>query len=204
MNYLLYVDLQTIIVNGTSHITINVKEDFLTNLILVLIPLVATSVIGWKTIDYTRKQHVSISMSDVFKILDETPHKSAEENIYEGFRTDTIMKDGKLNPNRINPVTVVRRNYDKIGAMMSSNLIPKTAYYRMFGVLTVVSYVVLKEAIEQERAEHKFFMAHFTNLAIDCFDFWDKQKEEVRTQITDPTGKPITREMLGNKIKLPK
>jgi hypothetical protein len=198
------MDLQTIFVNGTSQITINAKEDFITNLILVLIPLIATSIIGWKTIDYTRKQHIRSAMSDVFQILDETPHKSAEENIYNGYRNNTIMRDGRLNPDHLNPVTVVRRNYDKMGAMMFSNLIPKISYYRMFGVLTVVSYFVLKDVIEQERVNHKFFMAHFTNLAIDCFDFWNKQKETVKTQITDPNGAPITKEMLGEKIQLPK
>ncbi len=47
-------------------------------------------------------------------------------------------------------------------------------------------------------------MIHFTNLAIDCFDFFSKQKEGVKPTITDPKGNQITREMLGNKLQLPK
>ena len=199
------MDLQTIFVNGTSQINIHTEPNFASNLIFILIPLIATTVIGWKTIEYSKKQHERTAMKDIFGILGETPHKSSEGNLYDGYKKDgTLMKDGKLDPNRNNPAEVVRRNYDQVGMMLSSKLIPAKQYYQTFGVLTIVSYFILKESIEQERKEHKLHMIHFTNLAIDCFEFLNKQKAEVKPEITDPKGNPITREMLGNKMLLPK
>ena len=154
---------------------------------------------------YAKKQSNIESLTSIFEMLNETPHKSAEENLYYWYKENgTLMMDGKLNPDREGPATVVKRNCDQIGAMMSGKLIPTTEYYRIFGVLTVVSYLILKESIEIERKNYKYHMAHFSNLAIGCFDFWDKQKLDVKPEITDPKGIKIERKMLGQKIKLPK
>ena len=199
------MDFQTILVNGTSQINIHADPNLTSSLIFILIPLIATSVIGWKTIEYSKKQYERSAMKDIFGILGETAHKNAEVNLYDAYKKDgTLMKDDKLDPNRNNPAEVVRRNYDQAGAMLSSKLIPAKQYYQAFGVLTVVSFFILKKSIEQEREYHKYHVAHFTNLAIDCFEFWDKQKEDVKPKITDPKGNPITKEMLGKKISIPK
>ena len=174
----------------------------------VLVSAVAVAVvsIGIKVQQYyAKKQSDREAMGNIFGILGESPHKSAEESLYNVYKTNgTLMKDGQLDPNRNGPADVVRRNYDQIGAMMLSRLIPDIEYYRIFGVLTIVSYYILKESILIERKDHKYYMAHFTNLAIDCFNFWDKQSEEEKPNITDPKGKSLTKEMLGEKIKLPK
>lgn len=154
---------------------------------------------------YAKKQSNREALTDIFGMLNETPHKSSEKNLYDAYEQyGTLMKDGKLNPDRKDPASVVKRNYDQIGAMISGDLIPKTEYYRIFGVLTVVSYFILKESIEVERKNYKYHMAHFTNLAIDCFNFWDRQKPDVKPEIKDPKGNKIEKDMLGEKIKLPK
>lgn len=154
---------------------------------------------------YSKRQSNRDALTDIFGMLNETSHKGAEKNLYDAYeKNGTLMRDGKLDPDRKDPASVVKRNYDQIGAMMSGDLIPKTEYYRIFGVLTVVSYFILKESIEVERKNYKYHMTHFTNLAIDCFSFWDKQKPDVKPEIKDPKGKKIEKEMLGKKIKLPK
>ncbi len=175
------------------------------NVVITAIAVVVASIAIKVQQYYAKKQSDREAMTDIFGMLNETPHKSAEKNLYDAYKeTGTLMKDGKLDPNREGPAEVVRRNYDQIGAMISSNLIPSTEYYRIFGVLTSVSYFILKESIEKEREKHKYHMAHFTNLAINCFNFWDKQKKEEKPEITDPKNKPITKDMLGEKIRLPK
>jgi hypothetical protein len=180
-------------------------SDFASSLIFILIPLIATSIIGWKTIEYTKKQNERSAMKDIFGILGEPPHRSAEGNLYDAYKKDgTLMKDGKLDSNRIESAEVVKRNYEQVGMMLSSKLIPAEQYYQTFGILTVVSYFILIENLKQERKEHKLHMIHFANLSIDCFDFFSKQKEGVKPTITDPKGTPITREMLGDKLQLPK
>src|SRR5574337_241802 len=94
---------------------------------------------------YARKQSNIESLTDIFGMLNDTPHKTAEQNLYEAYEKDgSLMKDGKLDPNRTNPASTVKRNYDQIGAMLSGDLIPKTEYYRIFGILTIVSYYILK------------------------------------------------------------
>ncbi|MGB9003132.1 MAG: hypothetical protein WCC52_04940, partial [Nitrosotalea sp.] len=85
--------------------------DFVSSLIFILIPLVATSVIGWKTIEYTKKQNERSAMKDIFGILGEIPHRCAEGNLYDAYKKDgTLMKDGKLDSSRIEPAEVVKRN----------------------------------------------------------------------------------------------
>ena len=175
------------------------------NIIVTALAVVVASIAIKVQQHYAQKQSDREAMTIIFGILNETPHKTSEKNLYDAYEVnESLMKDGELDPNRKNPAEVVRRNYDQIGAMISSNLIPCTEYYRIFGVLTISSYFILKESIEKERQKHKYHMTHFTNLAIDCFNFWDKQKEEEKPNITDPKGRSITKEMLGEKIKLPK
>ncbi|MBI5146614.1 MAG: hypothetical protein HZA84_05270 [Thaumarchaeota archaeon] len=197
------MDWQTQNINGTIYQYIQ-TNDWFSSLLEGAIPaLVAASVSGliaWQTIAYSKKEHLRSALTDTFKMIGETPHKSAEENIYNGYRNDTLMKNGKLNTDHQNPVDVVRRNYDQAGILVIEGAIPKKQYYLIFGVLTVVSYFILKKHIDNERIDHKYFMAYFTNLAIDCFEFWNNEE----LPILDPKGNKITRQMLGNKIKLPK
>lgn len=194
---------QSINANGSSGINVTVTQDPYTNLILILIPVIATAIIGYYTIQYTKREHIRAAMSEVFQLL-EAPHKSAEANLRDAFRNGVLMKDGHLNPDHEGPASVVKTNYDKIGAMMSSKLIPRPQYYTMFGIVTVVSYYILKESIEDVRKDGKLHRSYFTNLAIDCFEYWMKRPDKQRPLITDPKGTPITKEMLGKRIKLPK
>lgn len=159
-------------------------------------------IIAFLTKTYSQKQNEQNGMRFVFDTINSTPHKSAEENIYDAYRSNILMRNNQLNPDHLNPANVVRRNYDQIGMMMQNKLIPRIQYYQMFGVITTVSYFVLKQSIENERLDHRFFMAYFTNLAIDCFEFWDEQYD--KPNITDPNLKTITRDMLGKKINIPK
>lgn len=177
----------------------------ITNIILVIVSVVATSTVGYFTIQYSKKQHQRSAMSDVFHVLDDTPHKTAEKNIRDAYKNGTLMKDGRLNPDHETPASVVTKNYAQVGAMMSSKVIPKRQYYEKFGIVTVVSYFLLKESIEQMRKNYPIYRAYFTILAIDCFEYWDGLKvDDKPVEITDPKGDRITREMLGKKIKLPR
>ena len=175
------------------------------NVVITALGVLVASVTIYVQQFYAKMQSNREALTDIFGMLNETPHKSAEKNLYDAYEENgTLMKDGKLDPNRKDPSSVVKRNYDQIGAMVSGKLIPTTEYYRIFGILTVVSYFILKESIEIERKNYKYHMAHFTNLAIDCFNFWDKQKLDAKPEIKDPKGMKIERKMLGEKIKLPK
>jgi hypothetical protein len=173
----------------------------LTPIILALSAVIAGIAI-WVQQIYAKRQSNIEAMKNIFGILSESGHKTAEKNIRENYEKGDL--DSIKATYNDGASSVVRRNYDQIGAMKSSNLIPDTEYYRTFGVLTIVSYFILKESILIERKDHKYHMAHFTNLAIDCFNFWDKQEEDDKPKITDPRNKPITKNMLGEKIKLPK
>ncbi len=84
--------------------------------------------------------------------MGEVPHRNAEVNIYDAYKKDgTLMKDDKLDSSRFEPVEVVKRNYEQVGMMLSSKLIPADQYYQTFGILTVVSYFILIENLKQER-----------------------------------------------------
>ena len=178
-----------VIPNGSSIIIEDQSIHLLASLVIPIISILAVIITGILVWSYSKKQHERTALTAIFELLGVT-HKSSEDNLYDAYKIDgTLMKDGKLDTNRNHPARTVRTNYDQIGSMISSRLIPSTEYYRSFGVLTVVSFFILKESIEQERKEHKFHMAHFTNLAIDCFNFWNDQKEESRIKITDPDTK---------------
>lgn len=112
------------------------------------------------------------------------------------------MKDSKLNSDHANPVAVVSKNYAEIGSMLASGMVPRDQYYYRFGIVTVVSYYILKEYIDQVRQDWTFHRANFANLAIDCFEYWNSVKNKPR--IVDPKGNQIIREMLGEKIEKPK
>lgn len=188
--------------SGSSIIIEEPIIHLLSSLVIPLISITAVIVIGVLTWDYSKKQHERAIMKDIFAILGESPHKTPEECIRKNYKNGELenMKDTYDD----GAISVVRRNYDQIGSMLASKLTPTTQYYQIFGVLTIVSYVILKGMIEEKRKEHKFHMAYFTNLAIDCFDFWDGQEEKVKPKIETPKGEKITRQMLGNKIIIPK
>lgn len=178
----------------------------ITNLILVMVSVVATSIIGYFSIEYSKRQHERSVMSEVFQMVDSQSHKTAEENIRNAYANNTLMRNGKLNPDHANPAEVISQNYAQVGSLMSSRLVPKRQYYEKFGVITVMSYITLKEVIEKEREDgYVLHRAYFTILAIDCFEYWDGLRiDDKPIEIKDPKGNRITREMLGKRIKVPR
>ncbi len=187
--------MDILITNSSS--SISIQDPFLnviTTITIPIISIIAISLIGALTWQYSKKQHERSALVDVFKIIDDQNHKNAESNLRQFFLRHMLefpYADADL----------VRRNYDKIGVLIEAGLVPKKQYYLTFGVITVVSYFILKEyIIEKRKNGQKFHMARFTNLAIDCFIFWDNANHI----ITDPSESKITRGMLGDKVKIPK
>lgn len=191
-----------IIPNGSSVIIENPLFHLIASLVIPVISIIAVIIVGVLSWQYSKKQHERSAMQYVFELLQQSGHKGAERNIRDKY------KDKKLNEitdeSDSSPASVIKRNYDQIGAMINSKLIPFEQYCVSFGILTIVSYVILKDMIEKERIDHKYHMAYFTNLAIDCFDFWNKQKGESKPKIDDPQKNIITKERLGKRIVLPK
>jgi len=118
--------------NGASITIQDPIISLLTSLVIPIISILAVIIIGVLTWSYSKKQHERSALTAIFDLLGAS-HKSSEKNLYDAYKENgTLMKDGKLDPNRKDPAEVVRRNYDQIGAMISSNLIPSTEYYRIF------------------------------------------------------------------------
>ena len=182
-----------------------VEHDLIFSIILVLIPVIAISIIGYKTIAYSRKQHERTSIIDIFHMLNDPKHKSAEENIIHAYKENRLMSLQHIVTAYNDLANVVKRNYDQIGVLIDEDLIPRVPYYLTFGARTVESYRVLYDEIKnRRRLEKGYFMARFHNLAIDCLNYWHDNELQKVHPITDPkTNQEIQKDFFGKKIKLP-
>ena len=197
--------MDILVTNVTSTSEITITDPYIVILGSILVPIISVivvSLIGVATIRYTKKQHERNAMMDLFKMLSNTNHKQAEDQIIEGHQNNNLMKDGILAHPFQEYAKTVWRNYTQAGVLVEKGLIPKIDYYLMFGIKTVVMHYILNQELTRRRqtTPQHYIAARFTNLAIDCFEYWSKHGHA----IVDPrTGESITLENLGERIDLP-
>ena len=152
----------------------------------------ASGLIAYGTIRYSKRQHERTAMKDIFEMLNNDTHKAGEINILVRYNFGDLMVDDKINPAVEDWVKIVWRNYDQAGLLVTNNLVPKNAYYKMFGKVTIIAYHMLREEILRRRNESPEFMMYFEELAKDCFT------KQWKGLVTDPrTKRQITHQDLG-------
>lgn len=195
--------IETIIVNGTSQIDIH-TNDVVSQIIMVLIPVVATLIIGAMTFRFYNKHHLHNVMIDVFKIINDPSHKNAQEKILTAYRESKLYNEtGTITDDFIHYADILRRDYDQVGVLIEEKLLPAKQFYLTFGGIAVVTYQILKGDIETKRKNEKrfYFMARFTNLAIDSLNFWYDNGMIDSQPLTDPrTHEPIKQGSFGKKF----
>lgn len=194
--------------NGTIPLELSIQDPFLSIFSSVIIPfisVIAIIIVGVITWRYNKKQHERTAIVDIFHMLNNSNHKSAEENLRIAYRDDRLMELGNIVNVYKDFAVTVERNYDQVGVLIHEKLIPSAPYYITFGPTTVVSYCILYEELKNIRIQAKpLFRVHFHNLAVDCLHYWyDNGLQDIQP-ITDPkTNKPIPKNFFGDKTPLP-
>ena len=130
-------------------------------------------------------------------MLKEDAHKDTEDEVISRFKNGTlgaILKSPKFQKD----VKKVWRTYDQIGLLVNKNLIPKKEFYHLFGLKMVSVYFCLSSEIEQRRLTRPFSLMYFTNMAIDCWEYWNKKGKEI---FNPATNGAIKRNDLGERIE---
>jgi len=131
-------------------------------------------------------------MTDIFEMINDDAHKTGESIIRTYYEKGELMVSGKINPLAEDWAKTVWRNYDQAGLLVTNGLVPKNAYYTMFGKITIITYNMLREEILRRRKDSLEFMMYFEELATDCFT------KQWKGRVTDPrTKKQITHADLG-------
>lgn len=193
------------IVNGTIRF-VQQSDPSTSNLVYATWALAgATIVIGYFTIRYSQKQNQRNALMEIFKMLNDKEHKYSESLIIDRFRQKDLYNMGTIPQAFEASAYAVLRNYDQLGLLTSRRgLIPKKDdILYMFGTLVVVSHLVLFEEINNRRlTQEKYFMTNFTELAIDCYDYWKRKNHIPRHPLTN---EPITQNEVDRwKESLPK
>lgn len=195
--------IETIMVNGTSQINIH-TNDVVSQIIMVLIPVVATLIIGVMTYKFYNKHHMHNVIIDVFEIIHSPSHKNAQDMILTAYRESKLYDEtGTITDDFIYYADLLRRDYDQMGVLIEEKLLPAKQFYLTFGGIIVVTYQILKEDIQTKRNNEKrfYFMARFTNLAIDSLNFWYDNRMVDSQPLTDPrTHELIQQGSFGKKF----
>jgi len=163
-----------------------------------IIPSIVVGIIAIFTIYYAKRSHERTAIMDVFHMINNDKNKETEDTIIEAFKQGKLDESLKM-PTFYENVKKVWRIYDQIGLLITKKLIPKDDFYLIVGLKMVTLCFCLSSEIEKRRLTRPRSLAYFTNIAIDCFEFYKKKK----IQITNPaTNGPIERSDLGDKIKL--
>jgi hypothetical protein len=190
-------------INATTPAEISIVDPLTGIIGSIIVPIISTIVIaliGVYTMKYNKKQHDRSAIIDLFEMLNNSDHKSAEYQIMEGFRNHNLYDGRQIAFPFKEYAKIVWRNYDQVGLLIERKLIPENDFYSTFGKVTVISYFALSNAIENERMMgHRHFMARFTNLAIDCLEYWEKKKS---LPINPLTNDDIYRENLGERVEI--
>lgn len=150
---------------------------------------------------YSKKQYERTALTDVFHMLDSEENKGAEKLLIES--KGNISDDDYIPENYVNAIRIVKRNYFKLGLMIDYKLIPSYPFYITFGHKLVQLYDICQKEIEKTRKDYvSHHGAYFTNLAIDCLDFYLDTPE--LEPIKNLLNEKIPRGKFGTKINIPK
>lgn len=161
------------IINNTGTVNLNQTD---VNWLLLVAPIVA-GIIGFFTIWYSRQQHNRNAIIDVFRMLNTEEQKNAENIIIEAYKYGNLYHMGLLNDPFVANGQLVSRNYNQVGLLAKRKLIPRNDYFQMFGIHTVVYHHMLFSYIKDQRIIRgdKDFRSYFTELSIDCYNYWKKE-----------------------------
>ena len=141
--------------------------------------------VGIATIYYRKKENQLSALIDVFKIFDEG-HKNDENTLTLAFERDQLYDNGRIKESYVDKYRKVTRKYDEVGLLVSNGMVPKNDYYRMWGVLTIVMYYILKKEFDAIRIKHHH-RNNFKELADASFNYCVRY----RIPFTDPKGNEI-------------
>ena len=142
--------------------------------------------VGIFTIYYRKKENQRSALIDVFDIFNES-HKNDENTLTLAFERDQLYVNGKIEESYCDKYRKVTRKYDEVGLLVSNGMVPKNDYYRMWGVLTVMMYHILKKEFDASRIKHPHHRIYFKDLALDSFSYCARSNISVK----DPKGNII-------------
>lgn len=214
------IESQIINSTGKTIVTINALPD--SNYLLPTLLIIATFAIAITTIitmissnkrqdrqiTILENQNNATALLEVFKMLNNDTHKNAESALIDNYRA----KENPLYENQIlrdppfgSSMNIVCRDYDQIGLLIKRGLIPEKDFFNMFGKLVITYHQILFQEIRRRRLlGESDYMTNFTNLAIQCYDYWE-QKGRDRLPRDPKSNGEITRENVNFwKESLPK
>lgn len=164
------------------------EHQILSNTLIPISSVAAIAVIGFFSIRYSQLQNQRNAISDMFKILEDDAHKVAEDQITTGFKNSNLYEGDDIPEAFIGHARIVLQNYSKMGLLVERKLIPKEAYYSMYGKITVISYFALSKHIERRRTmENQEYHKRFTSLALHCWEYWSKKGSKPTNPLTNGT-----------------
>ena len=175
--------------------------------IISITSLIVVILIGYNTIRISRKQQYQNALTDVFHLLNTKNNKDAEDELIKEYKKNgekNLYKDNEMNDWYLkNCCDIIRRNYFKVGILISEDVVPPYPFYIIFGYKLVQLYAICQREIKSKQQETPDFASHFTNLAIDCLNFYHDNAHEEDNKVKDvKTGKQIPRDKFGIKITI--
>ena len=149
-----------------------------------IIPSAMVGIIAIFTIYYSKRTHERTAMMDVFHMINVDKNKQTEDSIIKYFEEGTLdehLKESEY----YEDVRKVWRIYDQIGLLITQKLIPKNAFYSLVGLKMVTLSFCLSHGITQRRLTRPRSLGFFTNMALDCFNYYNKKKIPIRNPITN-------------------
>jgi len=141
--------------------------------------VIVVILIGFYTIRNSKRQQLQSALTDVFHMLNEKENKEAEDKLIKDYKENKeLYTDDHMNDDYRKCCDIIRRNYFKIGVLISENVIPDYPFNITFGYKLVQLYAICQKEIERGQIDSPVFASHFTNLAIDCLDFYHNQSNE--------------------------
>ncbi len=136
-------------------------------------------------------------------MLNEKENKEAENKLIKDYKENKEMYTGdRMNDDYLKCCDIIRRNYFKIGVLISENVIPDYPFNITFGYKLVQLYAICQKEIERGQIDSPVFASHFTNLAIDCLDFYHNHADEDYKIIDVKTKEKIPSDKFGKKRKI--
>jgi len=158
-------------------------------------PIVA-AIIAFFTIRYSKKSHERTAIMDVFHMFTDK-HKDNEDFLIERFKDGSLSKIYK-NLQVQSDVKKVWRVYDQIGLLVKKDLVPKEEFFQLIGLKMVGVYFYSKELIEERRVKRPFSLRFFTDVVIDCWDYYNKKGITI---FNPATQNPIKKTELGKRVE---
>ena len=173
----------------------------ISDLVIPIISVIVIVGVALMARTYSKKQYERTALTDVFDMLGSKENKDAEKLLIDS--KGNMYEDDHIPEYYLNAIRIVKRNYFKLGLMIDYELIPSYSFYITFGHKLVQLYDICQKEIEKTRNNHvSHHGAYFTNLAIDCLNFY-LDTDEMKP-VKNLLNEEISRGKFGIKINIPK